>query len=282
MKFFKSNKIKRDTKRVFLKKGTCSRTFFYLLNREFGYPIDEEEEAADPLAGGVVQLGYQCGMIWGASFALGAESYRRTGDLNKAVNMAIQSTRHVMNSFISRTNTPDCQDITETDWSKKYSIFKFMITGKMFTCFKLAEKWAPEAFDAAAEGLAMDISGLPDKPVSCASEVVRKMGGSEKETAIVAGLAGGMGLSGNGCGALGAAIWLNSLSRVREGNYKYTLSDTVLEKIIKTFYDETDFEMECNKICGRKFNSIKEHTDFIQEGGCDKLINVLASTRSLQ
>lgn len=278
MKFFKSNKIKRDTKRVFFKKGSCSRAFFYLLNREFGHPMDEEEQAADPLAGGILQQGYQCGMLWGATLALGAESYRRTGKLNKTINMAILSTRHLMKSFISISESPDCLDITETDWKKKFSVIKFFFSGKMFNCYRIADKWAPEAFDAAAEGLAMDISGLPDEPVSCASEVVRKMGGSEEEIAIVAGLAGGMGLSGNGCGALGAAIWKNTLNRVREGNYKYSLSDPVLEKTIKTFYDETGFEMECNKICGKKFNSIKEHTDFIKDGGCDKLIKVLAAS----
>jgi len=32
--------VKLKTKRSFFKKGTCSRTFFYILNREFGYPMD--------------------------------------------------------------------------------------------------------------------------------------------------------------------------------------------------------------------------------------------------
>ncbi len=53
MKMFKSKTIKRDTKKVFRKLGTCSRTFFYILNREFGYLKETEEYAADPLAGGI-------------------------------------------------------------------------------------------------------------------------------------------------------------------------------------------------------------------------------------
>jgi len=79
MTTFKSETVKLKTKRVFLKKGTCSRTFYYILNREFGYPMDEEERAIDPLAGGLLQQGYQCGMLWGASMAVGAESLRRNG-----------------------------------------------------------------------------------------------------------------------------------------------------------------------------------------------------------
>ena len=66
--------VKNDAKRVFLKKGTCSQTFCFLLNREFGHLKENEERAADPLAGGIMQRGQQCGMLWGATLAVGAES----------------------------------------------------------------------------------------------------------------------------------------------------------------------------------------------------------------
>jgi len=42
--------------------------------------------------------------------------------------------------------------------------------------------------------------------MSCASEVVRRMGGRDEERVMVSGFAGGLGLSGNGRGALSAAI----------------------------------------------------------------------------
>ncbi len=32
-----------------------------------------------PLAGGIVGNGYQCGMIWGAALAAGAQAYRLLG-----------------------------------------------------------------------------------------------------------------------------------------------------------------------------------------------------------
>ena len=37
------------------------------------------------------------------------------------------------------------------------------------------------------------------------------MGGTEEESIMVAGFAGGIGLSGNACGALSAAIWYKML-----------------------------------------------------------------------
>ncbi|MCX6640942.1 MAG: C-GCAxxG-C-C family protein [bacterium] len=277
----KSEKIRRDTKRVFIKKGACSHMMFFILNREFGYLKDNEECASDPLAGGIFQQGYQCGMLWGSALALGAESFRRHPDQGQAMGHAITATQRVMESFIHRTKSPDCLDITSCDFSSKFRIAIYMLSGKFWSCFRLADKWVPEAIQSAYEGLSLNLDGLPEQPVSCASEVARKMGASDEEIVMVSGFAGGLGLSGNGCGALSAAIWMNTLARVRKQNYKYTLSDPVMKKILETFYEATDYEMECFKISGRRFKTIDEHTDFIKSGGCGKLIGVLAGTNSL-
>ena len=265
-----------NTKLVFLKKGTCSRTLFYILNREFGYPLENEERAADPLAGGIIQQGYQCGMLWGASMAVGAESFRRCADCGKAIALAITVTQRFMESFLKRAKSIDCYDITKTDWLSKLSMAKYFVTGKFISCFNLVDNWVPEAIQSANEGFSSEQTDLPQKAISCASEVAKIMGATDEEMVMVAGFAGGLGLSGNACGALSAAIWMNTLARVREQNYKYSLSDPIMENILNTFYEETDFEMECNKICGQRFNTITNHTEFIKNGGCDKLIDVLA------
>jgi len=123
MNTIKSEGLKLKAKRTFIKKGTCSRTFFYILDREFGHPRDEEEKAIDPMAGGILQQGYQCGMLWGAAMAVGAEALRRYPDP-----------------------------------------------------------------DRAREGLETEPK-LPQQTLSCASEVLRKAGGSEEEMAMVAGFA---------------------------------------------------------------------------------------------
>ena len=282
MNVVKSIKVRRDTKRVFFKLGTCSRTFFYILNREFGHPLENEEHAADPLAGGILQQGYQCGMLWGASLAVGAESFRRYADLGQAIGMTIRATQHIKESFINRAKSADCSDITSCDFSSKFSLAKYIVSGKFLSCFKLADKWAPDAIKSATGGLSLDQAGLSYQPLSCASEVVRKMGGSDAEMVMVSGFAGGLGLSGNGCGALSAAIWMNTLARVRGKNYKTSFSDPVTEEILKAFFEATGYEMECRIIAGRCFKSLDDHTEFIKNGGCDKLIQVLADTKSLR
>ena len=52
----------------------------------------------------------------------------------------------------------------------------------------------------------------PPAPVSCAAVLAQKMGASDLHTVMAAGFAGGIGLSGGGCGALGAAIWITGMN----------------------------------------------------------------------
>lgn len=282
MKAGHAKRIRRDTKRLFLKKGTCSRTLFFILDREFGHPQDDEERAAELLAGGVVQQGYQCGLLWGAVFAVGAESFRRRPDRDRAIGTAIKAARHVSASFVARAGSPDCYDITSCEWTNKLSIAKYMLTGKFLSCFKLADAWAPEAIRAAEEGLALDPSDLPARPLSCASEVVRLSGGSDAEMVTVAGLAGGIGLSGGGCGALAAAVWMNALSRIRDKTYKASFSDPVAERILRTFFEAAGSELDCRVIAGRSFPTVADHTEFIGAGGCGSLIQALAGAVSFR
>lgn len=68
-----------------------------VVDGSFGYPLRLEEEASAPLAGGVMNRGFQCGMLWGASLAAGAEAYRRFGPGPQAETAAIAATERVVN-----------------------------------------------------------------------------------------------------------------------------------------------------------------------------------------
>ncbi|NQU86251.1 MAG: C_GCAxxG_C_C family protein [Mariniphaga sp.] len=278
MNIIKSEKVKLKAKRAFIKKGTCSRTFFYLLNREFGFPKEDEEIALDPLAGGILQQGYQCGMLWGASMAAGAEAFRKYGNQSQTIDISIKATQHIMESFKSRAKSIECEDITNCDFKSKFGLLKFFLYGKPLTCLKLAGKWAPEAIKAANEGLAINQSNLHQHSISCASELLKKMSGNDEEIYMVAGFAGGLGLSGNGCGALAAAIWKKGLELNKKEKRKPSFPDPEMEKILNVFYKVSDYKIECNKICGQQFKSIDDHTQFIKNGGCQKLIDVLAQS----
>lgn len=275
----KSEKVKLKTKRTFLKQGTCSRTLFHILNKEFNHPKPNEEVAVDPLAGGIVQHGYQCGMLWGASMAIGAEAYRRYKNQGQAIAVAIEATKVLLESFLTKTKSIKCEEITSVDFKKKWSIAKYLFSGKMYTCYTLASRWAPLALKVAEEQLAKGPVKADIEAISCASEVVKKMGGTDEEMVMAAGFAGGLGLSGSGCGALAAAIWKTILELVKKSDWKYTISDPDSAKVIARFNQATEYEMECSKICGRKFNNTAEHTDLIKNGGCKKVIEALAKIK---
>jgi len=274
--------VKNDARRVFLKKGTCSQTLCYLLDREFGHVKENEERATDPLAGGIIQKGHQCGMLWGSALAAGAESFRRHENRDQAIGMAITATQNLTGSFTKRTNTVNCREITGCDWTSPASIVKYFLTGRIFTCFNLTAKWAPEAIRAATAGLSRDQKDLLEQPLSCASEVIRLMGGTDEEMVMVAGFAGGIGLSGNGCGALAAAIWMHTLAWCKEhpGETPPMFKNPETKNIFQAFTAATHAEILCHKITGRQFKSINEHTEFIKSGGCDKLIRVLARSQA--
>lgn len=276
-----SKTIPQDAKKIFLKCGACSHTFFYLLNREFGCPKKTEELASDPLAGGLMNTQHQCGMLWGSTLAVGAESFRRHSDRGQAIAVAITATQHIVESFSKRAKSVNCRDIIGCDFTNKFEIVKFMLKSlpEGFTnilCMNLAEKWAPEAIQSGKEGLSDKQTDLPQQPISCASEVAQKMGASDEEMVMVAGFAGGMGLSGNACGALGAAIWMNTLAWCKKHPGKSGSSNPNAKEILKAFYDATGSEILCPKISGQCFKTIGDHTEFIKNGGCNKLINVLA------
>ena len=273
-----------DTKDLFMKCGTCSHTFGHLLDREFGNLNSNEEAALDPLAGGIMNHGHQCGMLWGTALAVGRESYRRQPDTDRAIPVAVTATQGLVDSFVKRTDTVNCREIVDTDLNTVTGMVGFMLKTviggmKNSQCFNLAEEWAPEAIEAAKVGL-VDVSiKLVEKPVSCSSIVAKRLGATEEEMVAVAGYAGGLGLSGNTCGALSAAIWMKTLQWCKEnpGKSPPYFTNKAAKKLLRAFKEETDSETLCSKITGRKFLDINDHSEFINRGGCSKLINVLSS-----
>jgi len=272
------NMVKNDAKRVFLKKGTCSQTLCYLLDREFGHLMENEERASDPLAGGLMQTGHQCGQLWGATLAAGAEAFRRHPDRERAMGAAMTATRHLVDSFERRAKSVNCRDIIGCDFSGRFDLWKALLLGRFVRCFMLAGRWAPEAIAAADEGLARDAGAPPRQPLSCASAVVKKMGAGAEEMVMVAGFAGGIGLSGNACGAFGAAIWMKTLAWCREhpGKTPPYFKNQATKNMLRAFKAATGSEMLCHRITGRRFKSVGEHAEFVKSGGCGELIDLLA------
>ena len=112
-------------------------------------------------------------------------------------------------------------------------------------------------------------------PISCAALLAQKTGLSEMQSVPAAGLAGGIGFRGGACEVLGAGIWIFSLKNGTEG-IQFAFDNTKASATIERFLESTNYEFECSKITGRKFESVQDHASYLREGGCPKIITALS------
>lgn len=241
--------------------------------------MEAEEDASGPLAGGIVQHGYQCGMVWGAALAAGAEVHRRFGTGSQAEALAVMAARRVVDAFQAANNTVNCFDITGIDKSSSSSemIRYFFLKGGVIKCYRMAVKYAPLAFDAIASTLSKVHADATSPPVSCAAILAQKMGASDLHRVMASGLAGGVGLSGAGCGALGTAIWFIRMNGASEDVDPLSFDDPQILDAIDRFTKCTGSKFECAEIVGRRFESIDDHAAYLHDAGCSEIIEVLAA-----
>jgi len=236
-----------------------------------------------PLMGGIMNHGYQCGMVWGAALAGGARSFRLLGAGPQAETAAIIAARRIVKSFSARYNSIDCLEITDMNMQGKIQplkLLKFFIKGGPIGCFRMAVQYAPEAFGEINHAFSEKLNEVPPPPVSCAAVLAQKTGVSEMHTVMAAGLAGGIGLSGGGCGALGTAIWLTGIKGSREGVGDKVVNSRVNAVIDRYLKGPADFKFECSEIVGRKFESISGHAEYLRGGGCADILETLATELS--
>ncbi|MBI2863085.1 MAG: C-GCAxxG-C-C family protein [Chloroflexi bacterium] len=250
-----------------------------VLNRAFDHAAEFEEHAATPLAGGIAGNGYQCGMIWGAALAAGARAYRLLGTGRQAETAAVMAAQKLVASFHALNNATNCYDITglHKSASARQMAGYFLMKGGAVRCFRMAGRYAQIAFAETQTTLSVIRVEAPPAPVSCAALLAKKMGAYDMHAVMAAGLAGGIGLSGGACGALGAAIWILETNSLKNGGKVKYRSPNALEAIDRLARC-TKNGLVCAKIVGRKFEGIGDHAEYLGEGGCSGVIEALAAT----
>jgi hypothetical protein len=180
-------------------------------------------------------------------------------------------------TFRARTKDEiDCYEITELDMQNSKGFLKFLVKGGPIGCFRMAAGYAKEVRRGIDAAMAEEQPEAPSTPVSCASIVAQKMGASDMHTVMTAGFAGGIGLSGGACGALGTAIWLTAMNQPVEMD-GFSYSGTWVDDLIQSYLESADYEFECAEVVGRKFEDIGDHANYICNGGCSKIIEALGS-----
>ncbi len=243
------------------------------MNRGFGHPAEREERAAGPLAGGIAANGYQCGMVWGAALAAGAEAHRSLGAGTRAEAAAVLAARRIVDSFRAQNGAVDCFDLTGADFASKAQMWKYLLSGKPVACFRMAARYAPVAFGEIRAALGGERAEPPAAPVSCSAAVARRLGASDLHAAMAAGFAGGIGLCGGACGALGAAVWLDAMRGERDRK----AAEASAARIVERFLEASGHRFECSEIVGRRFADVADHATHLRGGGCAELLDAIAA-----
>ncbi len=94
------------------------------------------------------------------------------------------------------------------------------------------------------------------------------------------GLAGGVGLCGDACGALGAAIWLLGLRLLRDEGVDKLWDGERFEAqfalMLERYLEASDYAFECSEVVGRPFEGIDDHAAWLDDGGCAAILDTLA------
>lgn len=231
-----------------------------------------------PLAGGLEQMGFQCGQLWGAALAAGAQAYEHFGPGPRAEVAAVVAAQRLAASFEASYASINCSDVIELDWknAEGKQVLKFFLKGGPVRCFSMTAGFARATRREIDASFADAEIEAAEAPVSCAALLARAMGADEQHAVMAAGLAGGIGLSGGACGALGAAVWLIEMARVAEGSGQVEFNSAEATEAIDRFVQSADGEFECAKIVGRKFADVHDHASYLCAGGCAKIIEALA------
>jgi hypothetical protein len=234
-------------------------------------------------------MGYQCGQVWGAALAAGAQAFRLFGPGPQAESAALLAAQRLAESFEGSYRSLDCYEVTELNWKKAppRELAGYVLKGGPVRCFTMSASFAQatrQVIDAALkDGVAPEAhrqgrsQGFQvESPASCASALARRRGALELHATMASGLAGGIGLSGAGCGALGAAIWLIAIEEP-ELVQKFDLDTPRVMQVVESFLEASGGEFTCEAIVGRRFAGLEEHATYLREGGCTRLMDTLAA-----
>jgi hypothetical protein len=259
--------------------------------RSVGADYEVFEQAVHPLSGGFMHTGRACGLLTGAILAAGVQARARFDDDDTAIAAAVFTAERLAQAFPSLTGSVNCGEITGIDLRTLRGRLRYMRTGSGSRCGHLHLKWGSQANGLIAESLSRyDDRGSGRACANCAVATLRKLavavGMEPRDAVLIAGLAGGVGLLGNVCGALAAGVFALAAARyldqpgvprdswLRGGFHElagaaYRGESTRLRV---AFTEEFGSDL-CIDIVGRRFADGDDHSDYVAGGGCREVVD---------
>lgn len=267
----------------------CSEASMTTQMRGFGINEPAYEQAIHPFSGGFMHLGHACGLLTGAVMTAGFLARSRFDDDRTSSGAALYTAIQLAKAYPELAGSVNCREITEVSLTKLSGRLRYVQQGKGPMCGRLHVKWAPQAHQVIENALMEFGERRPAGAcANCAVQTMRELKSSvriqAKDSVLVAGFAGGVGLLGNVCGALTAGVFAMSAadhlgrkhrkrdSRIRGSfeelagvNYRGATTRLRLE-FVRQFGSEL-----CIDIIGRRFRDVADHSTFVEQGGCENV-----------
>ena len=253
------------------------------------------EQALHPFSGGFMHLGHACGLLTGAAVAAGFLAQRRFSDDETRSAAALYAAIQLAKAYPELAESANCREITEVPLTNLRGRLRFLQKGKARMCGHLHLRWAPQANELIKKALTQFESQRPIREcANCAVRTMKKVvtvKGMKKEDAVlVSGLAGGVGLLGNVCGALAVGVFALSVihylgrdRKRRDSRIRGSLQELAgtryrgpITRLRLAFIDHFGSDL-CSQIIRRRFKDIEDHSIFIKSGECQQVIDFIAN-----
>jgi C_GCAxxG_C_C family probable redox protein len=289
-----SDSISRELAKFWwLRCVACSEAAMTTQMAGFGLKEPDYEQALHSFSGGFMHLGHTCGLLTGAALAAGFFARRHFNDENMQSTATLYATIQLAKALKELTGSSNCRDITEVSLTKLRGRLHYLQQGKARMCGRLHLRWAPQAHELITKSFSRYEAQHPEEDLAnCAVYTLKKVMSSTgirlESVVAVAGLAGGVGLLGNMCGALSTGVfalsafhYLHRKNKKRDSRIKGSLEELVGTRyrgsatlLRLAFIDRFGSDL-CGQIIGRNFKDMEDHSIFIKSGGCQELIDFI-------
>ncbi|MBW8009621.1 MAG: hypothetical protein FVQ83_00070 [Chloroflexi bacterium] len=244
--------------------------------------------------GGFCTLAMPCGLLTGGALTAGFIARDRFDNEKMRTAAALYTTIQLTKAHPETTGSVNCIEITNVSFQTLGGRLRYIQEGKGRMCGRLHLRWAPKAHDLIDNALTeFSKHEKPKGCENCAVQTLKKTvsaaGMREEDTVLAAGLAGGVGLLGNVCGTLAAGVFAISVNHYQgqTNNKRDSKIRGALQEISGHGRKDSGTQLRlafkgqfgselCNQIIQREFQSIVDHSEFIEQGGCKDVIDFTA------
>ncbi len=279
---------REEAKQWWLRCISCSEASATLINRDAGVEAPLFEQALHLFSGGFMHQGHACGHLWGATLSAGLRAGEKFSGPDARSAAALYAAHRLVGALSEDDWAFSCRENTGFDLTSLGGRLKYLWSDRPRACGRKALAWASQAnsaIDTAFAGFDPQTVNTPcaNCAVACMSEVAQVGGLGDVDATMVAGFAGGLGLSGNVCGGLAVGVFALSITHYRSRDpdnrdtqfraavQELNLVNHGLRKLpahlLRDFRANFGSEL-CENIIGRRFDGIEDHSRYVAGGGC--------------